>query len=240
MASQNLKRMGQKIFRNLSLLFEIRIWPGRGKEKDRYNSYQKRYINFGKYIKKGDKVLDIGSGQHPFPLATHLADFSEKETSHRAGELVKDERPLTICNIESMPFKDKEFDFVFCSHVLEHVKNPAKACEEIMRIGKKGYIETPTRTSDTVFNIEKGQRHHRWYINMAGNTLIFIEYPERERRDTEFTYIAEQFQSFLKNPIQDFIYNNRDLFVNMFLWEDKFNYYVFDKNGNLILSKIYV
>ncbi|MDB9308489.1 hypothetical protein PN478_01160 [Dolichospermum circinale CS-534/05] len=43
---------------------------GRGMEQERF-SYQKQYINFD--IKEGEKVLDIGSGGYPFPLATHLA-----------------------------------------------------------------------------------------------------------------------------------------------------------------------
>lgn len=43
-------------------------------DRSRYALYQSRCFNFG--IKPGDKVLDIGSGHIPFPLATHLADIS--------------------------------------------------------------------------------------------------------------------------------------------------------------------
>jgi len=216
-------------------MIEIRILPGRGKIRNRYYSYQKKYIDFN--IKEGDKVLDIGSGHDPFPLATHLADFYEKETIHRAGKLVKDKRPFIKCNIENTPFKDKEFDFVYCSHVLEHVENPAKACDEIMRIGKRGYIETSTRTSDILFNIKRGKEHHLWHIAAIGNSLIFIEWSEQEKRDTETEYFAEETESIFKNPVQDFVYDNWDLLYNMFLWEGGFNYYIFDKKGNLIQYK---
>lgn len=229
-----LKDVIRKFKKLLRLMMEIRILPGRGKIENRYFSYQKRYVNFK--IKKGDKVLDIGSGYDPFPLATHLADFYEGETSHRARKLVKDNRPFIKCDIENMPFKDKEFDFVYCSHVLEHVKDPSKACEELMRISKRGYIETPTKTSDILFNIKRGDDHHRWNITIRGNSVIFFPWTEKEKRNTS-GYFAEQSESIFKNPVQDFIYDNWDLIYNMFLWEGKFNYYIFNKNGKLIKYK---
>lgn len=121
--------------------------------------------------------------------------------------MVKDERPFIRCSVEKTPFKNKEFDFVYCSHVLEHAKDPGRACDEIMRIGKRGYIETPTRSSDILFNIGRGEKHHLWHIVAAGGCLIFFEWPDRERRKTT-EYFNEQPESIFKNPVQDFIHNN--------------------------------
>lgn len=197
-------------------------------------AYQKKFIKFN--IKKGDKVLDLGSGADPFPLATHLADLYEDETSHRpeGSSVVKDKRPFIRCDIEKTPFKDKEFDFVYCSHVLEHVGNPAKACEEIMRIGKRGYIETPTRMSDIIFNFTKLEDHHKWHINMVDNTLIFIAWRPEERRDTKYNDFRLQFHSKWQNPIQQFVHENRDLLTNMFLWDKEFNYIVINDEGEIV------
>jgi hypothetical protein len=206
---------------------------GFGPETDRF-SYQQKYIDFP--IEEGDKVLDIGSGAYPFPLATHLADLFEGETPHRAEPLVRDHRELRVCNIEELPYGDKEFEFVYCSHVLEHVSDPAKACEEIMRVGKRGYIETPTRTSDIMFNFTRLKNHHRWHIIFAQNTLIFIEWTDKEHRDTGCTDFFKMFQSKYKNSFQTLVWDNRDLFVNMLLWNGGFFYYIFDKGGNLIGS----
>lgn len=227
-------KIGKKISRTLKTIFRIEfrfLKNKKGKEIDKF-SYQKEYIDFD--IKEGDKVLDIGSGNYPFPLATHLADFYEEKTTHRAGPLIKDNRPFSNCSVEDTPFKDKEFDFVYCSHVLEHVENPGRACDEIMRIGKRGYIETPARTSDIMFNFTGIKNHHKWYVSFAGNTLVFIEWMEKDKRDTRVGYFFEQFHSKFKNPFQDLVCNNRDFFENMFLWKEKFNYYVFDKNGTLV------
>ena len=49
--------------------------------RDRYNLYQARQFNFD--INSSDRVIDIGSGHIPFPLATHLADITLED--HRYG-----------------------------------------------------------------------------------------------------------------------------------------------------------
>ncbi|NER12429.1 methyltransferase domain-containing protein [Leptobacterium flavescens] len=40
-----------------------------------------------------------------------------------------------ICNL---PFKDNEFDIIFCNHVLEHIPDDTKAMQELLRILKPG------------------------------------------------------------------------------------------------------
>lgn len=233
---EKLSRLSNKIIKGkLSFPFiKIRAElqeKGKGQEINRYN-YQRQCIDFK--IKPGDKVLDIGSGHDPFPLATHLADLYEGKTSHRSEKLIRDERPFTKCSIENTPFKDKEFDFVYCSHLLEHVADPARACTELMRIAKRGYIETPTKTSDIMFNFTDLPDHHKWHVQILGNTLIFMEWKEKERRDTGTNYFFKQFHSKTKNPFQDLVHNNRDMFINMFLWQNKFSYLVLNKNGEII------
>jgi hypothetical protein len=47
---------------------------------------------------------------------------------------------------------------VHCSQVLECVKDSLAACREIMRVGKRGYIETPTLGKDTLFAWARGLR----------------------------------------------------------------------------------
>jgi len=40
-----------------------------------------------------------------------------------------------ICNL---PFKDNEFDVIFCNHVLEHIPDDTKAMQELYRVLKSG------------------------------------------------------------------------------------------------------
>jgi len=204
---------------------------GLGREQDRF-AYQQKHIDFN--IRPGERVLDVGSGAYPFPYATHLADLFEGDTSHRVEPLAKDERPFAVINIEKMPYHDKEFDFVYCSHVLEHVEDPSKACDELMRVGKRGYIETPTRISDIMLNFTKLKGHHKWYIVTAGTTLFFFEWPDLERRDTGTNDYYLMLHSNYRNAFQTLVNDNRDFFVNMLLWSERFTYYVINKQGQLI------
>ncbi len=143
---------------------------------DRYTQYQSRAYEFP--IRSGDKVLDIGSGNVPFPLATHLADLTLSDhTLGRGGVPFKQVagKPVYECDLESLPFADKEFDFVYCSHVLEHVQNPERACKELMRVGKRGFVECPGMGGDLLLNTAQIS-HHRWGVQLLGETLFFTEY----------------------------------------------------------------
>ena len=198
--------------------------------------YQSRYIKFD--IRENEKVLDIGSGGEPFPHATHLLDKFPGKTQHRYNRLKTNQLPFTQGDVQALPFADLEFDFIYCAHVLEHVEDPAKALEEIMRAGKRGYIEVPTRMSDIVFNFARLKHFHKWHISMLGNTLIFKEYADWETRDTGSQELFFMAHSHTPNLMRSFYRKNKDLFTNMFLWEKRFNYYIFGKEGDLIASNV--
>ena len=42
---------------------------------------------------------------------------------------------------KKLPFKNKEFDFVIASHVVEHVNDVSYFLEELTRIGKKDTLK---------------------------------------------------------------------------------------------------
>ena len=182
-------------------------------------------------IKAGDKVLDIGCGAMPFLLATHLADISLEDNSGRFEMPIPTmNRPFYECSVEEMPFGDKFFDFVFCSHVLEHVKNPAKACREIMRVGKRGYIECPRSWVEYVFE----SQDHKWLVDHEKNMLIFREKRDEERRDI----LGLQYSIFdwLRDPgfrnhwSSDSIKAIRNV---EFYWENEFQFKVIPKEQRL-------
>lgn len=199
--------------------------------KDRFE-YQKKWVNFN--IKKGDKVLDVGCGGYPFPLANIYADLYTGKTIHRTEKLQKVAgKDVIVCDVEKMPFKDKEIDYVYCSHVLEHVNDPAKACDEIMRVGKRGYIETPTKTSDIMLNFLR-LKQHKWFVVTSGNTLFFFEYDKKEKIDMSMNNFYEDLRDEFGNPFQDMFYKHQNLFDNFFQWNDIFYYYVFSNKGKLI------
>jgi ubiquinone/menaquinone biosynthesis C-methylase UbiE len=196
-------------------------------DKSRYAQYQSRYFDFG--IKPGDKVLDMGSGHIPFPLATHLADIAlEDHSVGRAGVPFKhvDGKPVYECSVEKTPFGDKEFDFVYCSHVLEHVQDPEAACRELMRIGKRGYIECPTRGKDTFFATAKAS-NHLWAVECLNGELIFTEYREVEREGITSSILVDMTcapQTAREKAIAALEYVKAPHLNVMMLWEGHFTF----------------
>ncbi len=197
--------------------------------ENRY-SYQKPFIQHT--FRPEEKVLDIGSGGDPFPYATVLADLYIEPTIHRKEAFVSNGKPVHICDINSLPFDDKEFDYVVCSHVLEHVDNPVMACKELMRVGKAGYIETPTLMKDMLFSWAKEM--HKWHIIPQGNTLFFFEYTERQKEGIRSQSFERLIFSTVYHPLQKAFNDNQDIFNSMFEWEDWFDVIVVKKNGEIL------
>ncbi len=48
-----------------------------------------------------------------------------------------------IQDIYNLPFKDKQFDYVLCSHTIEHVDKPKKYYQELKRVGKHVILVIP-------------------------------------------------------------------------------------------------
>lgn len=203
----------------------------------RYEEYQKKIFgDFG--IKKNDLVLDIGSGENPFPSATTITDLYPNDNIHREGlDMVKDDRLFANLDVQSMPLvANKSFDFVYCSHVLEHVNNPEKACQELMRVGKRGYIETPSRLNEILF----GHKTHRWIIEIINNTLFFQKLKDWEAmhilsKDMWKIWGAMMLNEEPKNPVEAIFYklehmriNYPQSFYTMFQWKDSFEFKVIE------------
>ena len=137
-----------------------------------------------KLLSPRDTVLDIGGWAMPFNRANYVVDFMPYESRGIHGYQGSSEEQFTKKNwiikdisSEPLPFKDKAFDFVICSHTLEDIKDPLFACSEIIRVGKRGYIEVPSRTVETIMGIEgahyAGYSHHRWIVEIKADLITF-------------------------------------------------------------------
>lgn len=186
-------------------------------------------------IAPNDLVLDIGSGGWPFKRANHLADKYPDQTTHRMETMVRDQRPFFEVDLERLPFADHAYDFVFCSHVLEHLDNPGQALRELMRVGRRGYIEVPTRLSDVMFNFTRLQDHHRWHGMMLGKTLVLVEWNDSERHEMGNQFF-DALHSQYANGFQDFFERNRDVFFASCAWEGGIEFLIIDKQGAIIDS----
>ena len=140
-----------------------------------------------------DIVLDIGGWACPFNRANYVLDAGPYETrgfyrtfngpASQGGSVEHFTRDSwivrDICDREPFPFRDKEIDFVICSHTLEDIRDPLWVCSEMIRIARAGYIEVPSRAAETSRGWEHprmaGLSHHRWLIDIDGNAIRFFQ-----------------------------------------------------------------
>jgi SAM-dependent methyltransferase len=198
--------------------------------------YQAQFIDFK--VNEGCRVLDIGSGSDPFPYATVLVERYIELTCHRNTAFRDKKKPVVVADIHRLPLAAGIFDYVYCSHVLEHVDDPIRACEEIMRVGKRGYIETPTLMRDVLFSWAKGM--HRWHVTTIDKRLIFFEYSPRQLEGVRSTWWSEMFDPKVFHPAQRIMWDNMDIFVNMVEWEGGFDvdvYYMDGRTRRLVCNR---
>lgn len=167
-------------------------------------------------------VLDVGSGGRPYPRSDVLLDrLSGAE--HRCGEqMMMDGRPAILGDANKMPFKDKAFDFVIASHILEHMSNPEGFLKELMRVGKAGYIETP----NAIFERLYPQAVHCLEVLSINNELRIF----KKGQIVEDGFLGNQ-RIFEDDPFwAKFFKSAPDMFHVRYYWEGNIKYTILNPN----------
>ena len=135
-------------------------------------------------IGKNNLVLEVGSGDMPYPRSDILCDRYLENTPQRLlnSKLIVD-RPMVIADGERLPFKTKVFDYVIASHVLEHVEHPQQFLAELQRVSKKGYLAFPSPLQERFYD----NKTHKWFCVIAGKKLTLIRKTKKSlpKRPTE-------------------------------------------------------
>ena len=127
-------------------------------------------------IKKNYKVLEIGPGNTPFYKSNVLLEkkFTKEEFDKQTGLTGGDSfgKKIIYYSGDTFPFSDHEFDYVICSHVLEHIpmENIHIFISEISRVASKGYIEIPLYSYELLYNLDV----HMSYINVDENNKLYF------------------------------------------------------------------
>ena len=130
-------------------------------------------------IKPSDRVLEVGPGGVPHPRADifleKIFDDPEQAKGQRGGApKLKTRKKVVHYDGRRFPFEDGAFDYVICSHVLEHVDDVDQFVGELMRVGKAGYLEFPTIYWDYLYGIAE----HTMFLFKAGSTIRWMPQAE--------------------------------------------------------------
>lgn len=167
-------------------------------------------------VDKDALVLEIGAGGNPYPRANVLLDAYEETVERIESSLVKD-RPIVLGFAERLPFKNKSFDFVIASHVLEHSLNPEAFLMELMRVGKAGYIETP----DAFFERINPFTYHRLEVADIDGKIRILKKPSW-RHDGE---IVDEYERQVKDrAFIAFTSRHPAPFYMRFYWQDSIDF----------------
>lgn len=129
------------------------------------------------------RVLDVGGGDRPLRAATNVIDLMEygaRRVDEGRGKLPESfsERAWLVkdCNERPWPYRRGFFDFVWCSQLVEDIRDPVGVCKEMMRVGKAGIISTVSRDYESSIVQDDGvvgYHHHRWLVELMNVDLCF-------------------------------------------------------------------
>lgn len=142
-------------------------------------------------INKFDKVLEVGSGHNPAYRANVIVEKYITPNDHRGGDIkIYPHQKFVNADGSNMPFKDKEFDYVICTQVLEHVDDPIAFVNELQRIAPRGYLEVPSFVGESLFP----KKSHKWVcLELDGKLVLF----EKSKLPPLFPDYGKTFLNFL-------------------------------------------
>ena len=162
---------------------------------------------------KSWKILDIGCGYTAHKNASVVCDTQDLSHVYKEKNFVK----LTS---KILPFRDKEFDFVIASHVIEHVKDVEVFIQELQRVSSKGYIELPTKLEDNL--VFENKKDHLWHMEFDDDKNKLIV--SKKTQFLEPILTVSSAKKFLR-------YFRQSLVLELF-WENSIEYEVIEKNFN--------
>lgn len=122
------------------------------------------------------------------------ADFNMERVDHHV-------------DLRSLPFHDESYDFVFASHVLEHISDDARAIMEVRRILRPGGIAVlPVPiVADKTIEYPEPNPNETGHVRAPGRDYF-------ERFESEFDEVDKYTSSEFPEKYQLFVYEDRSQF----------------------------
>ncbi len=179
--------------------------------KNHVNSVLEKNLNW--------KILDIGCGYRAHKNASVIADIQNFSDFYKKKKFVQIQG-------KNLPFKDKEFDFVIASHVIEHVDDFEFFIKELERISSKGYIELPSRMGDNLVFENKDDHIWWFYFDDVINKLVV----------SKKNQLIEPFITVATAKLFEEIF--RESLVIEIAWEEKIDYKIDNQISQAHFKKI--
>jgi SAM-dependent methyltransferase len=179
---------------------------------------------FNLSIPRGAMVLEVGGGHSPHPRSNIVVDKFPDTNYHRNGDIkILKHQQFIVADGENLPFKNKEFDYVICCQVLEHVEDPVKFLSEQFRVANKGYIETPSLLGEHLFP----KASHKWILHEYKDVLYLVN---KKKINFHVDYdLGDLFQKYLPTHSIGFKIMQRthpNLFTIRIEWDTSFKYVI--------------
>lgn len=172
-------------------------------------------------ISRGDRVLEVGPGGRPHRRADVLleydfADPGEALAQRGYANALKTSKQMVYYTGNRFPFDDNAFDYVICSHVIEHVPNVEAFVAELFRVAPRGYLEYPTILYEYLYNFG----HHVNYVKRVSDALVYQ--PKSEHSLDGFGAVQQRFRDTLDAGHDAMILNLKAFMIEGFEWQERF------------------
>ena len=136
-----------------------------------------------KFYQKGEKILDVGSGNCALNLLTQKAGFNIRGLDISNKSVFSKVKPV-VYNGEKFPFKNNEFEISQLITVLHHIKDPEKTINEAVRVSKK--IIIMENIYSNIF------QKHITFIADSINNWEFSGHPHTNKTDEQWREIFDR------------------------------------------------
>lgn len=165
--------------------------------------------------------LEIGAGKAPYCDPSHTV-FLDKFTDNKDGT----PKPDIVADADRIPVPDAAFDYVFSSHVLEHMPNTIKALQEWLRVLRPSgilFVVLPhgDRTLDRLRRKTTLEHHFADANNLIDGQTDRShddEIKEGWSKLPEFPRLAEEFEKEWGAPVWDFEFRHRNGVIHFHVW----------------------
>ena len=169
------------------------------------------------------EILDIGCNIAPVEFAQTVADVQNFSKFYEGKN-----KKFVLINDKKLPFSNNQFDFVYASHVIEHVEDLSFFISELKRISRQGYIELPSILEDNIVLSSNSTDDHKWMFKFNDVEKVLLVEKKKQLMEPFITH-GVLFDSLRKNF--------RSSLVLELLWEDNINFQF--KDFTVLLEKPY-